>query len=103
MSLPLWTRFDAAQTGFPSREQVDWIPALGISYALGIDGISLLLVLLTTVLTPVALLFSLTHYWGDQGLLDRVPAPRSGHDPQPRRPDLSLLYVFWEVMLIRCT
>ena len=55
ISLPLWTRFDLAQKGFQFREQVDWIPALGISYSLGIDGISLLLVLLTTILTPIAL------------------------------------------------
>src|SRR5258706_12652275 len=61
VSLPLWTRFALTQEGFQFREKVAWVPQLGIFYNVGIDGISLLLVLLTTLLTPVALLFSLTH------------------------------------------
>ena len=60
--LALASALDAASTrrppGFQFAERVAWIPALGISYSIGIDGISLLLVLLTTLLTPVALLFS---------------------------------------------
>ena len=58
LSLPLWFRFDPGSSGMQFTEHETWIPALGISYSLGIDGISLLLVLLTTVLTPVSLLFS---------------------------------------------
>src|SRR5262245_37540707 len=61
LSLPLWTRFSVTQAGFQFRERVAWIPQLGISYDVGLDGLSLLIVLLTTVLTPVALLFSLSH------------------------------------------
>jgi NADH:ubiquinone oxidoreductase subunit 4 (subunit M) len=61
LSLPLWWRFDSALRGFQFREAHSWIPSLGITYSLGIDGISLVLVLLTTILTPVSLLFSLTH------------------------------------------
>jgi len=61
LSIPLWTRFDLASGTFQFLEKAEWIPALGISYTIGIDGISLLLVLLTTLLTPVSLLYSLTH------------------------------------------
>src|ERR1700693_1063242 len=61
LSVPLWTRFDAAQAGFQFTETMTWVPALGISYSVGIDGISLVLILLTTLLTPVSLLFSVTH------------------------------------------
>src|ERR1700730_9597236 len=61
LSLPLWFRFDLAERGFQFRETLPWVPSLGISYAVGIDGISLVLVLLTTILTPVSLLFSVTH------------------------------------------
>src|SRR5512144_2195982 len=53
LSLPLWWRFDVAQKGFQFREVAPWIPPLGITYSLGLDGISLVLVLLTTILTPV--------------------------------------------------
>ncbi|MDQ5872037.1 MAG: hypothetical protein M3547_07500, partial [Acidobacteriota bacterium] len=60
LSLPLWFRFDLGSGGMQFSEHASWIPALGISYSLGIDGISLLLVLLSTVLTPVSLLYSLT-------------------------------------------
>src|SRR5262252_3970207 len=61
VALPLWFRFDLVEKGFQFRETVPWIPSLGISYALGIDGISLVLVLLTVILTPISLLFSITH------------------------------------------
>ena len=57
-SLVLWIRFDDTSAGMQFVEQYLWIPQLDISYHLGIDGISLLLVVLTTLLTPIALLAS---------------------------------------------
>ena len=58
LALSLWLLlvFRVGEGGFQFMERTDWIPALGISYVLGIDGVSLFLVLLTTVLTPVVLL-----------------------------------------------
>jgi NADH-quinone oxidoreductase subunit M len=56
VSLPLWIRFDSASADYQFVEQRAWMPTLGISYHLGIDGISLLLVLLTTFLMPLVLL-----------------------------------------------
>src|SRR5262249_12880752 len=61
VSIPLWTRFDISTSGFQFVEKADWVPSIGVSYALGIDGISLVLILLTTLLTPVSLLFSVSH------------------------------------------
>ncbi|NIW35019.1 MAG: NADH-quinone oxidoreductase subunit M, partial [Gemmatimonadetes bacterium] len=58
VSLPIWSAFNAAATTFQFTSSVDWIPEWGISYSVGIDGISVLLILLTTVLTPLALLGS---------------------------------------------
>jgi NADH-quinone oxidoreductase subunit M len=55
LSLPLYLGFDAEQADYQFVEEARWIPALGVGYHLGIDGISLLLVLLTTFLTPIAL------------------------------------------------
>jgi NADH-quinone oxidoreductase subunit M len=48
--------FDRGRPGMQFVEQRAWIPGAGISYHLGVDGISLLLVLLTTLLTPLCLL-----------------------------------------------
>lgn len=58
VSLPLWWWFDATTAKFQFVEQVAWIPALKISYSLGIDGISLLLVLMTTLIMPLCVLCS---------------------------------------------
>ena len=60
LTLLLWVRFDASSADFQMVERVAWIPAFGIDYYVGVDGISLLLIVLTGFLTPVALLSS----WG---------------------------------------
>ena len=57
-SLELWQQFDPANAKFQLVEFADWIPTLKIDYALGIDGISLLLVLLTTLIMPLCVLAS---------------------------------------------
>jgi NADH-quinone oxidoreductase subunit M len=101
LSLPLWWRFDVASGKFQFVESYEWVPALGISYSIGIDGISLLLVLLTTLLTPVSLLYSLTH-------VEKSPrafslaflALETGVVGTLVALDLALFYVFWEVMLV---
>ncbi len=58
VSLVLWVRFDATKAGFQFEEKFDWVPALGIGYHMGIDGISLFFVLLSTLLTPICILAS---------------------------------------------
>lgn len=60
LSLLLWFNFDPTTAAFQFEERVDWIPAYNISYHLGLDGISVLFVLLTTLLTPVCILASWT-------------------------------------------
>src|SRR5438105_12184444 len=57
-TLLLWSRFDPASADFQFVERHAWIPAFGISYFVGVDGISLLLLVLTGFLTPLALLSS---------------------------------------------
>src|SRR5690242_15494063 len=57
-TLLLWSRFAPGSGDFQFVERHAWIPAFGISYAVGVDGISLLLVVLTGFLTPLALLSS---------------------------------------------
>jgi NADH-quinone oxidoreductase subunit M len=58
ISVGVVTRFEEGNPGFQLVEQKAWIPQWGITYSLGVDGISLWLLLLTTLLTPVVLLSS---------------------------------------------
>jgi NADH-quinone oxidoreductase subunit M len=58
VSLLLWVHFDPTKAGFQFEEKVAWIPALNIGYHMGIDGISLFFVLLSTLLTPICILSS---------------------------------------------
>ena len=58
VTLVIWARFDSTSGEFQRVERVPWIPAFGIDYYVGIDGISLLLVVLTGFLTPIAFLSS---------------------------------------------
>ena len=58
ISLVLWLKFDVAKADFQFEEKLDWVPALGIGYHMGIDGISLFFVLLSTLLTPICILAS---------------------------------------------
>jgi NADH-quinone oxidoreductase subunit M len=60
LSLFLWSNFDQSTADFQFVEKHEWMPAFGISYHLGVDGISVLFVLLTTLLTPLCILASWT-------------------------------------------
>jgi NADH-quinone oxidoreductase subunit M len=57
-TLFLWTRFDAAAGGLQFVERHNWIRVLGVDYFLGADGLGLLMLLLTAIVTPMALLAS---------------------------------------------
>jgi NADH-quinone oxidoreductase subunit M len=58
MSLVLWTRFDLHVPGYQFVESASWMPDFGIGYRMGVDGISVLFVLLSTALTPICILAS---------------------------------------------
>ncbi len=58
LSLGLWIDFDTSTAAFQFVERADWIPILGASYHLGVDGISMLFVILSTFLTPLCILAS---------------------------------------------
>src|SRR5437660_6988058 len=55
-ALALWRNFDATASGLQFVERHAWIPAIGAEYLVGVDGLSLLLVLLTSLIVPFALL-----------------------------------------------
>ena len=99
-SLHLIAHFDSSNPDFQFGIKVPWIPSFGISYSMGIDGISLFLVVLTTLLSPLAVLASwpitdrLKEYFIFMLLLE------TGMIGVFVSLDLFLFYVFWEVMLI---
>ncbi len=101
VAVQVWSGFDPASAGMQFVEQAPWISAIGATYHVGIDGLSLLLVLLTAFLTPLALLgtsWSITarlkSYLAFFLLLE---AAMIGVFVAQ---DLLLFYVFWEAMLI---
>jgi len=100
-SLSLWTGFDASSADFQFVERYTWLPDFGISYHVGLDGITLWLVLLTTFLTPIALLCSWESV--DQRVKEFsffmlvLEAAMIGVFISL---DLFLFYLFWDAMLI---
>ena len=101
VSLGLLLEFDAARADFQFVEHYVWIPDFGVAYHVGVDGISLFLVLLTTLLSPLVVLST----WSS--VTERVKeylvcflVLETGMIGAFVAVDLFLFYVFWEVMLI---
>jgi NADH-quinone oxidoreductase subunit M len=117
-------KFQVGGPNYQFTETYSWIPAFGVHYALGVDGIALVLIAMTAVLMPVVLLAS---WWDADGVLGAPPAPdvpaaASAATPRPRHSvktyfalmmtletmmigvfaatDVFLFYVFFEAMLI---
>ncbi|MBI2354381.1 MAG: NADH-quinone oxidoreductase subunit M [Deltaproteobacteria bacterium] len=99
-----WRGLAVAQTGLPGfflLEDLPWIEAFGIRYTLGLDGISLLMVMLTAFSFCVALAVSWRAVGKRVGLfLALLLAMESGIMGVFLALDLALFYLFWEVMLI---
>ncbi|MFQ5899077.1 MAG: NADH-quinone oxidoreductase subunit M [Candidatus Methylomirabilia bacterium] len=101
ISLGLYFGFDSAQPGYQFVERLEWMPSFGIAYHLGIDGISLLLVLLTTFLTPLALLSAWTAIEHRQKeFAVSMLLLETGMVGVFVSLDLFLFYIFWEATLI---
>jgi NADH-quinone oxidoreductase subunit M len=58
LALVLWRVFDASAASFSIEERHAWIPSLGVEYRVGVDGLGLMMVLLTAIITPMAMLAS---------------------------------------------
>ncbi|HXW05552.1 MAG TPA: NADH-quinone oxidoreductase subunit M [Vicinamibacterales bacterium] len=100
-ALVLWWRFDPSVASYQFEQRYDWIPAFGISYHVGVDGISLLLVVLTAFLTPLALLSSWDSVHKNVPLFSIfVLALETAMLGVFVAVDLFLFYVFWDAMLI---
>jgi len=101
VSLLVYGRFDPSGAEFQFIEMAEWIPGLGISYHLGMDGISLWLVLLTTFLMPIVTLGSFTAvHEREKEYYLLLLALESAMLGAFVTLDVFLFYVFWEAMLI---
>jgi NADH-quinone oxidoreductase subunit M len=101
ISLKLYLGFEASGAEFQFREMAEWIPGVGISYNVGIDGISLWLILLTTFLSPIVVLgsFNSVHERMKEYYF-LLLALETGMLGAFVSLDVFLFYTFWEMMLI---
>src|SRR5574342_29032 len=99
-SLGILCFFDPAQAAPQLIDRAPWIPAYGIDYFIGVDGINLFLVLLTTFLTPLVVLASWTIADKVKEYLFFILILETAMIGAFVALDLFLFYVFWEAMLI---
>ena len=99
-SLRILAAFDGSRGEMQLIERMPWMPAFGIEYIVGIDGISVFLVLLTTLLMPLAILASWPVRDKVKEYLVCMLLLETGMVGAFLALDLVLFYVFWEVMLV---
>jgi NADH-quinone oxidoreductase subunit M len=100
VSLLALRRFNPATAEFQFVELCSWIPSLGINYFVGVDGLSMTMVILTTVISFLAVIasFNITHRWKEYfSLYLLLETAMTGVFISL---DLFLFYVFWEVVLV---
>jgi NADH-quinone oxidoreductase subunit M len=101
LSLFLWADFEVVANPIQMEVNIPWVTSLGIHYHLGIDGISLLLIMLTTVLMPLCVLSSWKSITeGVKGFNISLLLLMTGMIGVFCALDLFLFYIFWEVMLV---
>lgn len=101
VSWHLWYHYDTSVNTLQFVEQYSWMPSFGIQYLVGLDGLNLLLVLLTTFLTPCVILSLWSaSYPSLKNLLACLLFLETGMLGALVAMDLVFFYVFWELMLI---
>nr|MBC8508381.1 Fe-S-binding domain-containing protein [Chloroflexota bacterium] len=100
LSLVMWFQFDSALEGFQFEQQVTWFAAINSSFHLGVDGISLTMVLLTTLLTPLCILASFGIEDRVKGFMALFLMLETGMLGVFLSLDLLLFFVFWEIGLV---
>src|SRR5580700_8114130 len=101
ISVPLWFWYNPSNADFQFVERASWIPSIGADYYLGVDGLSTLLILLTTMMGSIAVLSSWT------AITERVKeyyifllVLQTGMLGAFMSLDFLLFFLFWEVMLV---
>ncbi len=99
-SLVVLRGFDPLIAGFQFSERLDWLPSAGANYVLGIDGISIWLVVLTTLLTSLVIAASTSIHYKHRSYLGCLLFLETGMLGTFLALDGMLFYVFWELMLV---
>jgi len=101
VSVPLWFWYNSSSADFQFVERASWIPSVGAEYFLGVDGLSVLLILLTTLMGAIAVMSSWT------AITERVKEYyifllllQTGMLGAFMALDFLLFFLFWEVMLV---
>ncbi|MBC8216704.1 MAG: NADH-quinone oxidoreductase subunit M [Candidatus Marinimicrobia bacterium] len=100
MAIMLWLNFDSSSGSFQFMERAEWIPSFNISYALGVDGLSLPMVILTALLSFLAIFVSWNTDKAIKGYFALFLLLDTGMMGVFVSLDFFLFYVFWEVMLL---
>ena len=101
VSLPLALQFNRDAAGFQMVEKYDWIPAMGVKYFIGIDGISLLLVMLTTLTGAIAILSSWSAIDTNvKSYYAMFLLQQTGMIGVFIALDFLMFYIFWEIVLV---
>ena len=101
IAAPLWWKVQPHAQGWQFAESRSWLPAFGASYSLGVDGISMLLVLLTVVITALSVIGAYSAVAKrTREFYTCILALEAGMLGTFLTTDLLLFYVFWEAMLI---
>jgi NADH-quinone oxidoreductase subunit M len=100
LTLCLWAQFKASQPGYQFEEQYNWYPAINSTFHVGVDGLSLTMVLLTTLLMPLAFLASFNISDRVKAYMFLFLALETGMLGVFLAVDLLIFFVFWEVGLV---
>ncbi len=100
LSIAVWIGYDGAAAGFQFEERLAWYAAIGSDYHLGVDGLSIPLVLLTALLTPLALLAAANIREKVRAFLALFLLLETGMLGVFLSLDLLLFFVFWEIGLV---
>jgi len=102
LTILLWAFYRTSEAGYQFAERAAWVPQFGLEYILGVDGISLLLVVLAALLFVVAVLVSwrLVPQKGIRSYVAVLLLMETGVLGVFTALDLILFFVFWEVMLV---
>ena len=100
ISLALLSRFDSSVQSMQFTETLAWVPMFHINYQVGVDGISLWLVVLTAFISLIAVCFSLDRQVGFRNFMALLLALEAGILGVFVALDMILFYVFWELMLV---
>jgi NADH-quinone oxidoreductase subunit M len=100
LAVAVAVRFRPGEPGFQLGAAADWVPAFGVRYRVGVDGVSLPLVLLATALTPLAIVGSWRSIDRPRGYLALLLVLETAMLGVFVSLDLFLFYVFWEAVLV---